>query len=136
MYKQRIVCYSIEYMARKRLLDRRGNVVAHDFKFTGEEPTWTDSALRPASEYYRTRERALRFYTYYCDAVFLKEQTLTWMAQNGYSKKQISAIRSLPNHMPAATIGKLARMLNVGMPDLHPGAIYYFAKNMKMMIHI
>jgi len=128
VYKQRIVCYSIEYMARKRLLDRRGNVVAHDFKFTGEEPTWTDSALRPASEYYRTRERALRFYTYYCDAVFLKEQTLTWMAQNGYSKKQISAIRSLPNHMPAATIGKLARMLNVGMPDLHPGAIDYFAK--------
>lgn len=113
-------------MARKRLLDKRGNIAALDHKFTGEEPTWTDAEYISAEEYYTRIDRALRFYTYYCDAAWLKTQTLEWMAKHGYSKQQVAMIRMMPAHAPSATTGKLIRMLNRGMPDLHHDAIEYF----------
>ena len=113
-------------MARKRLLDKRGNIAALDHKFTGEEPTWTDAEYISAEEYYTRIDRGLRFYTYYCDAAWLKTQTLEWMAKHGYSKQQVAMIRMMPAHSPSATTGKLIRMLNRGMPDIHHDAIEYF----------
>ena len=106
----------------KNKLDRRGEVKAVDFKFTGTEPTWVDAESISAEEYHIRQGRALRFYNYYLDAADMRPWVIDWMSSNGYTKSDISAIKNLPPNTLVSTVGKLVRMLQRGMPDTAPSS--------------
>ena len=113
----------IEYNYGKiKILDRRGEVKAVDFKFTGMEPTWVDAESISAEEYHERLGRALRFYNYYLDSSQMRPWVIDWMGNNGYTKSDVSAIKNLPPNALTSTVGKLVRMLQRGMPDAAPGS--------------
>ncbi len=111
-----------------KILDKRGNIAAPDFKYTGEEPDWNDALTLSVEDYYKRRGRALSFYAYYCDAGQLKPFVLKWMKENGYKKVDVDAIDNAPNWQLSGTVGKLCRMLQRGMPDLHVDSNEYFKR--------
>jgi hypothetical protein len=111
-----------------KLLDRRGNIPAIDLKYTGEEPTWEDVDNLSVDDYYRRRSRALSFYAYYCDSTTLRPFLTKWMGTNGYTKTQVKMIESAPAWSVSSTVGKLVRMLQRGMPDIHPDSSNYFLR--------
>lgn len=105
---------------KKQILDRRGEVKSLDDKFTGSEPTWVDADTISAEEYNDRIGRGLRFYNYYLDSSDMKPWVIDWMSSNGYTKSDVSAIKRLPPNALVPTVGKLVRMLQRGMPDVHP----------------
>ena len=107
---------------KTKFLDRRGEVKAVDFKFTGTEPTWVDAESISTEEYNERLGRALRFYNYYLDSGQMRPWVIDWMGKNGYTKSDISAIKALPPNALVSTVGKLVRMLQRGMPDTAPGS--------------
>ncbi len=107
---------------KTKFLDRRGEVKAVDFKFTGMEPTWVDAESISAEEYHERLGRALRFYNYYFDSSQMRPWVIDWMGNNGYTKSDVSAIKNLPPNALTSTVGKLVRMLQRGMPDAAPGS--------------
>lgn len=107
---------------RKKFLDRRGEVAAVDFKFTGTEPSWTDAASISIEEYNDRQSKALLFYNYYLDSADMRPWVIDWMESNGYTKSDVSAIKGLAPSAVVSTVGKLVRMLQRGMPDCHPDA--------------
>lgn len=113
---------------KNKIFDKRGNIAAPDFKYTGEEPDWNDALTISVEDYYKRRSRALGFYAYYCDSGQLKPFVIKWMKENGYKKSDIAAIEDAPNWQPSGTVGKLCRMLQRGMPDLHVDSYEYFKK--------
>jgi hypothetical protein len=113
---------------KNKILDKRGNVAAFDVKYTGEEPSWSDASSLAVDVYYARLTRALGFYAYYCDSGSLLPFVTKWMAENGYSKTDVTTISSAPNYTLTSTIGKLCRMLQRGMPDLHPDAASHWKK--------
>lgn len=113
---------------KNKIFDKRGNIAAPDFKYTGEEPDWNDALTISVEDYYKRRSRALGFYAYYCDSGQLKPFVIKWMKENGYKKSDIAAIEDAPNWQPSGTVGKLCRMLQRGMPDLHVDSVEYFKK--------
>jgi hypothetical protein len=109
-----------------------GRIQALDSKYTGEEnrqQEWAASSLRwEPAKFYAEQSRMFKFYGYYCDSEQLKENDLIpWMKANGYSEDDVDFIESAPHYIPCNTASKLARMLNLGMPDKHPKADEYFA---------
>lgn len=111
-----------------KILDRRGNIPAIDLKYTGEEPSWEDADIITVDEYYRRRSRALSFYAYYCDSAMLRPFLTKWMSKNGYTEAQIKMIETAPAWNVSSTVGKLVRMLQRGMPDIHPDSSTYFLR--------
>ncbi len=107
---------------RKKFLDRRGEVAAVDFKFTGKEPSWTDAESISIEDYNDRKSKALLFYNYYLDSADMRPWVIDWMQSNGYDKSDVSAIKGLPPTAVVSTVGKLVRMLQRGMPDCHPSA--------------
>ena len=107
-------------MAKKKLLDRRGEVAAVDYIFTGEEPKWSDAETIGYEEYWARQAKAFRFYTYYLETADMRPWILEWMENNGYNKADIDAIRKVAPCWITSTVGKLVRMIQRGMPDLHP----------------
>jgi len=107
---------------RKKFLDRRGEVAAVDFKFTGTEPSWTDAGSISIEEYNDRQSKALLFYNYYLDSADMRPWVIDWMEKNGYTKSDVSAIKGLAPSAVVSTVGKLVRMLQRGMPDCHPDA--------------
>ena len=106
---------------RKKFLDRRGEVAAIDFKFTGTEPSWSDAETISPEEYHDRQARALLFYNYYLDSGDMRPWVIDWMGKNGYTKSDISAIKNSSPNALVSTVGKLVRMLQRGMPDRPPG---------------
>jgi len=109
-------------MAKRKLLDRRGEVAAVDYKFTGEEPKWGDAETLGYDEYWQRQAKAFRFYTYYLETADMRPWILQWMKDNGYNKADIDAIQKVSPCWITSTVGKLVRMLQRGMPDLHSEA--------------
>lgn len=107
---------------KNKILDKRGNVAAFDVKYTGEEPSWNDASSLSFDAYYARLTRALGFYAYYCDSGSLLPFVIKWMGENGYKKSDIAIVSTAPNWALPATVGKLCRMLQRGMPDMHPDA--------------
>lgn len=99
-----------------RAFDKHGRVVAHDNKYTGEEPKWDNISDMSVEAFERRRSIMFNFYTYYLDAKELKTITLQWMKKNGYTKEQISKVKSLDNTTPSTTVGKICRANLMGMP--------------------
>ncbi len=107
-------------MAKRKLLDRRGEVAAVDYKFTGEEPKWADAESLSYEDYWARQAKAFRFYTYYLETADMRPWILEWMETNGYAKADIDAIRKVSPCWITSTVGKLVRMLQRGMPAIHP----------------
>lgn len=99
--------------------DRYGRVVAHDSKYTGEEPKWDDFDHEDSELFLRRRGTMFNFYNYYLTAKELKPFTLKWMKDNGYKKEDIKRVKSLDNTTPSPTVGKLCRANQMGMPLEH-----------------
>lgn len=110
----------------KKLLNRRGRIAAPDHKYTGEEPEWDGWQEWDLNTFFMHKIRALKFYTYYVDPVSAKSIVYAWMKKNKYTKEKLAAFDSLSPRQIPTTIGKLVRMLDMGMPDIHPRAKEYF----------
>jgi hypothetical protein len=106
-----------------RILDRKGEVAAFDRHYTGDEPEWIGAESFTYQEWFKRMSRGLGFYGYYCDSASLRTFLVEWMKKNGYSKSSVSTLSSAPVWAVSATAGKLARMLQRGMPDSHPDAL-------------
>jgi hypothetical protein len=108
------------------LFNKSGKVHAPDAKYTGEEPDWHNWEKWPIEKFYQVQGRALRFYNYYLDSGSFKPIVLAWMKKNGYSKEDQALIKEAsPWYLPT-TVGKLIRMMDMGMPSIHPQAEEYF----------
>lgn len=108
------------------LFNRAGKVFAPDSKYTGEEPDWFNWEKWPIEKFYQIQSRALRFYNYYLDSGSFKPIVLAWMKKNGYTKEEQALIKEAsPWYLPT-TVGKLIRMMDMGMPSIHPQAEEYF----------
>lgn len=110
------------------VFNKSGRVHAPDAKYTGEEPDWHGWEKWPIDKFYRTRQRALGFYTYYLDVASMKPIVLAWMKREGYSKDDVDTVREAPPWYLSGTVGKLVRMLDRGMPSIHPDAHEHFSK--------
>lgn len=108
------------------VFNKSGKVHAPDAKYTGDEPDWYGWERWPIEKFYKVQQRALGFYNYYLDAASLKPIVLQWMKNQNYSKEDISSIRESPPWYLPTTVGKLIRMMDRGMPSLHPNAHEYF----------
>lgn len=104
----------------KKLLNRRGRIAAPDHKFTGEEPEWNDWEELSYDDFVMKKILALKFYAYYLDPISAKSLVYSWMKKNSYSKDRLAAFDKISPRTIPTTIGKLVRMLDMGMPDLHP----------------
>ena len=114
-------------MKKSRIFDRYDRVVAHDSKYTGEEPSWDDSKSLDGVAYHRRRSTALSFYNYYCTTKDLVNDVAKFAKSQGYKSDIIRAVKS--NHKYFSfTASKLARMLNKGMPSTHEGWKEYCAQ--------
>lgn len=108
------------------LFNKSGKVHSPDYKYTGEEPDWHNWENWTVEKFYQVQSKALRFYNYYLDGATFKPIVLAWMKKNGYTKDEMSLIKDAsPWYLPT-TVGKLIRMMDVGMPSIHPGAEEYF----------
>lgn len=111
--------------------DPQSRIPAPDSKYTGEEnrsQEWGESNNWGADKFESELSRMFRFYGYYSDADKLKASDLIpWMRKSGYSDEQIRLIEKAPRYMPCFTASKMARMLNLGLPDEHPGMKAYYA---------
>jgi hypothetical protein len=109
------------------LFNKSGKVYCIDSKYTGEEPDWHNWEKWPIEKFYQVQGRALRFYNYYLDASAFKPIVLAWMKNNGYTKEEQALIKEAsPWYLPT-TVGKLIRMMDMGMPSIHPQAEEHFA---------
>lgn len=96
---------------------KNGMVASPDFKFTGDEPTWTH--VKTKEQLLEKFFKALNFYNYYLDRDDYIPIITEYMKNNGYDKKQISLLKSIPKTNPnVITCGKLCRMYNMGMPKI------------------
>jgi len=110
----------------KKLLNRRGRIAAVDYKFTGEEPEWDGWETWDLNTFFSRKLLALKFYTYYLDNAAAKSIAYSWMKKNGYTKEKLNAFDAIAPRQIPTTIGKVARMLDMGMPDIHPRAKEYY----------
>lgn len=104
----------------KRPRKHIGGIHATDEKYTGQEPTWEGWQEWDTPKFWRERLRGLHFYNYYASASELKPNVIEWMERSGYTKDQVKAVKAAPDYYPGVTISSLCRMLNRGMPPLHP----------------
>lgn len=96
-------------MAKK--FDRKGNVAAHDVKYTGEEPVFTEDM--PHDEFMKNRSRMLGFYNYYLDKQSMGPDVEEYIRREmPKTKLQQSVIQS---EIPFTAM-KLMRAANRGMP--------------------
>lgn len=108
------------------IFNKSGRVHCPDFKYTGEEPDWHNWERWSVEKFYQTQSRALRFYNYYLDSASFKPIVLAWMKKNGYTKEECALVKEAPPWYLPSTVGKLIRMMDMGMPRLHPEAEKYF----------
>ena len=95
---------------------RTGEVSAFDAKYTGEEPTWDNADALTDQQIKKKFSAGLNFYAYYVSAKDLIPDLILYMTNNGYTKDQIKLIKKYGEKVGVTTIGKIARMINRGMP--------------------
>jgi hypothetical protein len=95
---------------------RTGEVKADDAKYTGAEPTWDNVDTLTEDDIKKKFGDALNFYAYYLSAKDLIPDLLLYMTNNSYKKEEIKLIKRFGEKVGVTTIGKVARMVNRGMP--------------------
>ena len=107
--------------------NRQGEVKADDAKYTGTEPTWDD--VDKLTEYQLTERvaRGLAFYSYYCTKKDLLKDLVTYMNDEGFTKKQVNEIKRHYDKLNLFTAMKVARMFNRGCPkNVDNGTTYKY----------
>jgi len=108
----------------------KGLIVALDQKYTGTEPTWENANKESYEELSAKKVKALGFYAYYAEPSDTKEWLLQYMNANDFPSEFIDFIKKAPPTFMPGTLGKIARMLMLGMPNViapsdwkkkHPG---------------
>ena len=98
------------------VFDKQGRVKAFDSKYTGEEPSWEDADSLSNEEIHRRYSSGLNFYAYYVSAKDLIPDLLKYM-ETRYNKDDVKLIKKFGDRLGGlVTPGKLARMINRGMP--------------------
>jgi hypothetical protein len=88
-------------------------------------PKFQDALELSGKEYNRVRQQAFDYYRIEKKAADLMPDVYAWMKDNGYTKDDIKAVRSRGTD-GLHYAGVLAKCLNAGMPDLHPGHKEYW----------
>lgn len=112
-------------MAKRKFL-KNGLVAATESKWTGEEPTWHDADTWTEEKKKKTFSRALNFYNYYLntDDYFPIIEEYVKSIDRPSNKSTLKMIRKAPKCIEIVSCGKLARMMNLGMPKYHTGVDY------------
>lgn len=112
-------------MAKRKFL-KNGLVVATESKWTGEEPTWHDADTWTEEKKKKTFSRALNFYNYYLntDDYFPIIEEYVKSIDRPSNKGTLKMIRKAPKCIEIVSCGKLARMMNLGMPKYHNDVDY------------
>tara|TARA_R110000772_G_scaffold60742_1_gene137059 strand:- start:2999 stop:4144 length:1146 start_codon:yes stop_codon:yes gene_type:complete len=104
---------------------RNGMVSALDSRWTGQEPTWEGASEWTDEKIYHTFTRALDFYGYYLDLEDYIPIILEYLKnENPKDKTSLDNIKKSPRCVEIIILGKLARMINLGMPICHSGKNY------------
>ena len=88
-------------------------------------PKFQNALELDGREYNRMRQQAFDYYRIEKKAADLMPDVYAWMKDNGYDKDDIKAVRSQGTD-GLHYAGVLAKCLNAGMPDLHPGHKEYW----------
>jgi len=112
-------------MAKRKFL-KNGLVAATESKWTGEEPTWHDVDTWTDEKKKKTFGRALNFYNYYLntDDYFPIIEEYVKSIDRSNNSTTLKMIRKAPKCIEIVSCGKLARMMNLGMPKYHNGVDY------------
>lgn len=112
-------------MAKRKFL-KNGLVAATESKWTGEEPTWHDADTWTEEKKKKTFSRALNFYNYYLntDDYFPIIEEYVKSIDRPSNKGALKMIRKAPKCIEIVSCGKLARMMNLGMPKYHNDVDY------------
>lgn len=112
-------------MAKRKFL-KNGLVAATESKWTGEEPTWHDADTWTEEKKKKTFSRALNFYNYYLntDDYFPIIEEYVKSIDRPSNKGTLKMIRKAPKCIEIVSCGKLARMMNLGMPKYHNDVDY------------
>ena len=112
-------------MAKRKFL-KNGLVAATESKWTGEEPTWHDVDTWTDEKKKKTFGRALNFYNYYLntDDYFPIIEEYVKSIDRPNSNTTLKMIRKAPKCIEIVSCGKLARMMNMGMPKYHNDVDY------------
>ncbi len=112
-------------MAKRKFL-KNGLVAATESKWTGEEPTWHDVDTWTDEKKKKTFGRALNFYNYYLntDDYFPIIEEYVKSIDRSNNSTTLKMIRKAPKCIEIVSCGKLARMMNMGMPKYHNDVDY------------
>ena len=112
-------------MAKRKFL-KNGLVAATESKWTGEEPTWHDVDTWTDEKKKKTFGRALNFYNYYLntDDYFPIIEEYVKSTDRPNNNTTLKMIRKAPKCIEIVSCGKLARMMNLGMPKYHNDVDY------------
>lgn len=91
-----------------------------DESYTGPEPVWDDWQSWPIEKFHKEKQRVGSYYNHYYTAKDLKPKAIEWMKQNGYTSKDIQAIKATEDWRLGVTVGALCCALMRGMPTHHP----------------
>lgn len=100
---------------KTKIFDKKGNVIAPDSKFTGEELTFESYTELTPDARFSLISKGIRFYSYYCDHKTCMRFIADWMKANGWKAKDCNMVKSAGPCEFDSTTGKLARMLTRGL---------------------
>jgi hypothetical protein len=104
---------------------RNGMVSAPDSRWTGQEPTWEGSDEWNRTKIHHTFTRALDFYGYYLEMEDYIPIILNYLnTTNPKDKTTQDNIKISPRCIELISLGKLTRMVTLGMPIRHSGVDY------------
>lgn len=97
------------------------------------EPTWKNWEKLPPEKFVSRVGDMLNFYNTNVSKTDLKRDVLEWMKYNGYTKTEISKVKSSFETEVPFTAAKIARALNVGMPESHPEISTHYSNTVKFL---
>lgn len=92
-----------------------------DEKYMGSEPEWNEADTWSGEKYYREQCRAMRYYNHFYTAKEMLPRVVDWMKNNGYTKTQLSFMKSTDDWRVGMMVGSLCAAMNKGMPSFHEG---------------
>lgn len=105
-------------MARK-VLGSNGRVIAVDYKFTGEEPTWYDFNSLTDDQIVSRQCKAFYFYSYYLENDDWKPILKPWFKENGFSDHQFNNLKAAIRQPECLVAAKIIRCIQLGFPAKH-----------------
>ena len=84
-----------------------------------QAPKWEGWQEWTGEEFHRHKDRSREFYYSNYKAADLYPHTYKWMADNGYTKDDITKIKAAPLHSLSITAAICAKQLLDGMPDFN-----------------